>query len=59
MALALLPLNSKLSKTHENSHTLDAKSNLLLYTLKTGEKCVLRREELGRIVVSVCICLVL
>lgn len=49
---------SGFAKTHENSHPLDVKSNLLLHALKTGKKCVLR-EELGSIVVSVYICLVL
>lgn len=59
MPLALLLVNHQLSKSHENSHPLDVKTDLLQYTLKTGKKCVLRREELGSIVGSVYICLVL
>lgn len=36
--LALLLLNYQPSKTHENSHPLHVKSNLLLHTFKTGKK---------------------
>lgn len=43
MALALLMANYQLSKTHENSHPLDVKSNLLLCALKTGKKCFKKR----------------
>lgn len=43
--LALLLPNYQPSKTHENSHPLHVKSNLLLHTFKTGKKHVLKKRS--------------
>lgn len=44
MPLAFLLPNHQLYKTHENSHPLDVKTDLLQNTLKTGKKVCFKKR---------------